>query len=116
MAQCHHGYEQDQCLICQVLGTTAAPATSTPRRRSWLGGRQSNAPVPATAAVPSTRRHRPLATVALGVVVILAAVLAVWILIGAFYLALRIVELIAVAFAAGWMGYRIGHWRGRHER
>lgn len=116
MALCHHGYEQDKCLICEVLGTTTVEPGRPVGRDGRLGGRHVPAPAPGTPTVPAPRRHRPLATVALVAVVVLAALLAAWVLAGAFFAILRIVEIVAVGFAAGWVGYRVGHWRGQHER
>jgi hypothetical protein len=120
MATCHHGYEQDQCLICQALGltTTATAGQGEATRRRWLPGRggTATAPVARPVATPAVRPRRPAATLALIAVVAVAALLAVWVVIGAVFAILRIVEIVAVAVAAGWVGYRVGHWRGRHER
>jgi hypothetical protein len=144
MARCLHGYEQGECLICQVLGDSGGgagpdrPATGGGRRsrRSerrggggrtataepvgtaplpGLGGRRAPTPVPHPESPPG-RRRRPLATAGLVAVVVVAVLAATWLLIGAFFAALRIVELAVVAVAAGWVGYRVGHWRGRRER
>ncbi len=35
---------------------------------------------------------------------------------GVLGLALHIAEYVAVALLSGWVGYRAGHWRARHER
>lgn len=119
MARCLHGYEQGHCLICEALATTTVDTDDRGgSHRSWLpGGRLPGRP-PATTAtgLVAERHHHPLATLALVAVVLMAAVLAGWVLLGAVYAILRILEIVAVAFAAGWVGYRVGHWQGRHER
>ncbi len=42
--------------------------------------------------------------------------LAAWALAGVVFGLLHVLELIAVAAAAGWAGYRIGHFRGSRQR
>lgn len=54
-----------------------------------------------------------LGAVAVGIVAI--GVVA-WLVVGVVFALLHVVELLAVAFVAGWAGYRVGHFRGRHER
>jgi len=41
---------------------------------------------------------------------------AFWAFGGLVHLALHIAELVAVGAASGWVGYRLGHVRGRHQR
>ena len=51
----------------------------------------------------------------LALMALLAIGAAVWILVGVVFTVLHVLELIAVAAGAGWVGYRIGHFRGsRH--
>ncbi len=38
---------------------------------------------------------------------------AIWVFAGVFLFALHIAEYVALALVAGWVGYRIGHARGR---
>jgi hypothetical protein len=47
------------------------------------------------------------------VVGIIVVALVAWALLGAVFTVLRTLELIAVAAVAGWVGYRVGHYRGR---
>jgi hypothetical protein len=48
---------------------------------------------------------------------LLAIGAAAWILAGIVFTILHVLELIAVAAGAGWVGYKIGHFRGsRHPR
>jgi hypothetical protein len=60
-------------------------------------------------------RARSLGWRMAGVVVIVAliALVSVWI-IGLAFAVLRIIELVATAVLAGWIGYHLGLYRGRH--
>jgi len=40
----------------------------------------------------------------------------VWLFGGPFSLAFHVVEYEAIAAGSGWVGFRLGHARGRHER
>ncbi len=80
------------------------------------GGRQ-DAARPDVVYGPDTRRGHSLASYALlGVLAIVAVVVAAWIVAGVLIGLLHALELLAVAAAAGWVGYRIGHYRGRRAR
>jgi hypothetical protein len=46
---------------------------------------------------------------------ILAVGAAIWLLAGVAFALLHVLELLVIAAGAGWAGYLIGHWRGRHE-
>lgn len=86
---CPHGLPAGECLICRTL------------------------PSPAGAAPAEHHHSHSLALRASGVIVALAAVaLVAWIVVGLVFAALRIIELALVAAAAGWAGYRLGHYRG----
>jgi hypothetical protein len=43
-------------------------------------------------------------------------VVGAWFVLGLFLAVVHIIELLAVAIAAGWAGYRIGLYRGRRLR
>jgi hypothetical protein len=43
---------------------------------------------------------------------LLAVGAAIWILSGVVFTVLHLLELIAIAAGAGWVGYRIGHYKG----
>jgi hypothetical protein len=40
---------------------------------------------------------------------------AIWLLAGVAFALLHVLELLVIAAGAGWVGYRLGHWRGRRE-
>jgi hypothetical protein len=67
---------------------------------------------------PDTRKPgRSLTSYAvLGAVGLLVVVVAAWVLVGVVIGLLHALELVLVAAVAGWVGYRIGHYRGRHQR
>jgi hypothetical protein len=97
---CQHGLTQEDCLLCRL-------------------------PIPAEEAraagvfqpAPPARRPSLLGTHFL----LLAAVVAVigvvaWIVAGAVFAIFHVVELLVVAVAAGWAGYRLGFYRGGRKR
>jgi hypothetical protein len=91
---CPHGLPRDKCQICQVLEPTAVPAgRRASMGRAGLGG---NLAVVAIAAV--------VGFVVLG-----------WVA-AAFFAVLRIVELLAVAAVAGWVGWKVGVQQGKRRR
>lgn len=91
---CPHGLARDTCQICQVLEPTAVPADRRPGLgRAGLGG---NLAVVAVAAV-------------VGFLVV------GWVA-AAFFAVLRIVELLAVAGVAGWVGFKLGVQQGKRRR
>ena len=130
-ATCNHGFAPADCLICRTLGTTTPPGTSVeapPDRRrhpevqplptavqsppARLDTTKPASPAPSD----SPRRHRSLGgSLVIALMALLAIGAAVWILVGVVFTVLHVLELIAVAAGAGWVGYRIGHFRGsRH--
>lgn len=131
MALCSHGFAPDDCLICATLASSAkkglgnGPAVAVEDRdrgesgrRSWPhrdpGRRGEAVSVVEPGPPPRHRERRPLATALLVVVALIAVVAGVWLVAGVVFALLRIIEVVAVAVAAGWIGYRVGHWRGRH--
>ena len=128
-ATCNHGFAPADCLICRTLGTTTRPATSL----ETLGGRRRHPEVqPPSTTVPSPparldttaapspsdtpRRHRRRGgSLVLALMVLLAVGAAAWILVGVVFTVLHVLELIAVAAGSGWVGYRIGHFRGSRQ-
>ena len=91
---CPHGLDRATCEICQVLDPTVLPARARQpaRRGAFPGG---------------------LATVA--VVVIVGFVVLSWVA-AAFFAVIRIVELLAIALVAGWVGFQLGTRRPRRPR
>jgi hypothetical protein len=91
---CPHGLTRDTCQICRVLEPTAVPGGRAPDRgRGRFGGN--------------------LAVVA--VVAVVGFVVFGWVA-AAFFAVLRIVELLAVALVAGWVGWKLGVQHGRRQR
>ena len=94
---CPHGLPPKTCQICRVLKPTTVPAGRSGRppstRRGGVGGN--------------------LAVVA--VVAIVGFVVVGWVA-AAFFAVLRIVELLAVAGVAGWVGFKVGVQKGKRQR
>ncbi len=123
MSKCAHGLEASQCLICQTLGTAPSPQVATegpPRGRRFGHGDRT----PQTARpdivfspnAPPQRRTRSLGFhVGLLIVAVLAVGLVVWLVAGIVLALLHVAELVLVALAAGWAGYRIGKHRGAKQ-
>jgi Flp pilus assembly protein TadB len=91
---CPHGLPRETCQICRVLEPTPVRAGRPERRRR--GGLPAN-----------------LATLA--IVAVVGFVVLGWVA-AAFFAVLRILELVAVAVVAGWVGYRLGVHQGRRNR
>ena len=133
MANCTHGFPQDQCLICQTLGTRQANAPDARRAQTAEASNvlvqdqlphplparaQGGAPLaqpgqPGTGKRPGRRSAK--ATVVTGLAVIVVGGLLIWAFAGLFELAFHIFEFAALALVAGWVGYKIGHAVGRHD-
>ncbi len=91
-AICPHGLPASDCLICPTL------------------------PRPATGDVPARRSSSRTAVHLVGVAGALVVLgLAAWALAGVVFGLLHVLELIAVAAAASWAGYRIGLFRGGRQ-
>ena len=131
MANCPHGFPQDECLICQTLGvrqpepaTKAAQAKAKVPSTVLVRDDEVARPLPARRAtqaeVPANRQRASGKTsVMVGLVLIVVGGLLVWAFGGLFRLAFHIFEYSALSIVAGWVGYRLGHWRGQrdqHER
>jgi hypothetical protein len=71
--------------------------------------------VHAQPAAPVRRHRSPAGSVVLVVAALLAVGAAVWILSAVVFTILHVIELIIVGAGCGWVGYKIGHFRGaRH--
>ena len=119
---CIHGFPHDGCLICRTLeagDTRTAQAVTATEPPPYQGRPKADRPDVVLTPPPVTaRRHRSLAG---SLVLVLAALLAVgaaaWILAAVVFTALHLLELIALGAGCGWVGYKIGHFRGaRHPR
>ncbi len=96
---CPHGNTPSTCAICQALDITEPS-----------GGRRAR-------LAPERRAGRSLgwSVVTLAVVAVVALVVVSWV--AAFvWAALRILELVAVAIVAGWVGWKVGVRHGRRSR
>jgi hypothetical protein len=134
MANCAHGFPQGECLICKTLGSSPAQSTATKTKPAKTKPVKSNGAVPAemlqtSVALPngratlSTRGPEPSSTGGRGgggmgtlwaiLVAIVVGGLLVWALAGVLSVAFHIVEYVAIALVAGWLGYKLGHARGR---
>jgi hypothetical protein len=90
-ALCPHGLPAPECLICPAL------------------------PQVATAAGAPQTRSRSSIHIA-GVVAVIAVIgVAAWIVAGVVFAILHVLELVAVGAVAGWVGYRVGHFRGSRQ-
>ena len=123
VANCAHGFPQGECLICQTLGGSQAKPTATKTKVGnspeamvpMSNGRTSPALVPA-----ETDRRRDGRRSGTGMssfwaimVAIVVGGLLVWALAGVLSVAFHIAEYAALALVAGWVGYKLGHSRGR---
>ncbi len=125
-AVCPHGYDPSTCLICQTLGTQPA-ATAAPPPQVANKGRRGRRRDTVTSAPPANVRPDVVyragtperhgtglgAHVALLVAALVVIGLVAWVVAGAVFAILHILELIVIAGLAGWAGYRLGHYRGR---
>jgi len=95
-ATCPHGLPPETCQICRVLEPTAVPAA-----RSGRGAARSGRGLGGNLAV-------------IAIVAVVGFVVFGWVL-AAFFAVLRILELVAVAFVAGWVGWKLGVRQGRRQ-
>ncbi len=129
MANCAHGFPQSECLICRTLGVTSSPAGGTKTKTRDAGSAEISGMLSTRpAALPETRPHQadlpearasrrrggisPLWPV-LGIIVVGGVLL--WAFAGVLSLAFHIGEFVAVGAIAGWLGYKLGHARGRRS-
>lgn len=118
---CIHGYAPGQCLICQTLQGAGGKDRPTKEKGRSPAGPATVAPLPTrvrpdtvVADAPPRGSFAGRAIVAFLIIAVVALV-AVW-AIGVAYAVLRAIELLAVALVAGWIGYRVGLYRGRHAK
>jgi hypothetical protein len=107
------------------LGSTRSRSTTTATKPTSSGRRGRKAQgdlgtvIPSEILAPNQRRSGgrsaggSLAAIAIGLII---AVIAAVALAGVVFTVLRILELVLVAAAAGWVGYHIGHFRGSRRR
>jgi hypothetical protein len=129
VANCAHGFPQNECLICRTLGVSPSPAGGTKTKTRDAGpGQFSELLATRPAALPDTRAQQaglpddrdnrgrrgmsPIWPV-LGIIVVGGVLL--WAFAGVVSLAFHIAEYVAVGAIAGWLGYKLGHARGRRS-
>jgi hypothetical protein len=129
VANCVHGFAQSECLICRTLGVSASPPVGTKTKTRDAGSAEISAMLSTRpAALPDTRgqqgdlaegrdnrgrrRMSPIWPV-LGIIVVGGVLL--WAFAGVVSLAFHIAEYVAVGAIAGWLGYKLGHFRGRRS-
>ena len=130
MANCAHGFPQSECLICRTLGVSSSPAGAPTKTKTRDAGSAEISGMLSTrpAALPETRpqqadlpdgragrgrRRMSLIWPVLGVIVVGGVLL--WAFAGVVSLAFHIGEYVAVGAIAGWVGYKLGHARGRRR-
>ena len=123
---CPHGFPPADCLICQTLGTGATPGrppgqVSTPTQPPYYGpgaaprGEQAVRPDAVYPAGTSQERRTFGSRVGWALVILALIMVAAWMLAGALFALVRLIELFVVAAAAGWVGFRLGVHRGRRS-
>lgn len=113
--RCEHGLPADECLICKTLGSTSTATKSRPGRRATRtssGALTDRPPVEVVSRRPPRSLTSRLTFWGLALV---ALALAVWFVVGLVAVVFHVIALVAVAAAAGWLGYKIGHWQGRRH-
>jgi hypothetical protein len=121
VANCAHGFPQSECLICQTLGSSPAQTTATktkvvspPEVAALSNGRTSPALATREADDPPARRTAKGTSSFWAILVaIVVGGLLVWAFAGVLSVAFHIAEYVALALVAGWVGYKLGHSRGR---
>jgi Flp pilus assembly protein TadB len=120
---CIHGFAPGTCLICQTLEDRPAKATKqaegkTSRRAARAIPPAATAPAavrPDAVIAPRETRGSGIGIRLLGFAVVVIAALVVVSLVAHVVLAvLRILELVAAAVVAGWIGWKLGVHHGRH--
>jgi len=113
--------------VCKTLaqidalsGTRTTTATSSTGRRGRRSRVQSDARITPVEIItgrgrPATRRSFGT-HVAIFLLVFALAAASVWVVAGIFFAIVRLIEVVIVAIVAGTLGYRLGHYRGRHQQ
>jgi Flp pilus assembly protein TadB len=120
---CIHGFAPGTCLICQTLqGGTATATKEDSGRGRQKRGRSDPAPVavavrPDRVTPPEPRHSSGLGLKMFGLLALaVVAIVGAWIIVGLVLAVLHIVELIAAALVAGWIGWMLGVHHGRRSR
>jgi hypothetical protein len=123
VANCAHGFPQNECLICQTLGSSPGQATATKTKVAKpaepVAALSNGRAAPALATrdadkTPATRRNGGGTGMFWAILVaIVVGGLVIWAFAGLVSVAFHIAEFVALALVAGWVGYKLGHHRGR---
>ena len=122
VANCAHGFPQGECLICQTLGSSPPQSTATKTKvvsppdavAALSNGRTSGALATREAdEAPARRGGKGTSPFWAILVAIVVGGLLVWAFAGVLSVAFHIAEYVALALVAGWVGYKLGHSRGR---
>jgi Flp pilus assembly protein TadB len=121
VANCVHGFPQSECLICQTLGGSSTKSTATKTKpaspaepfSALPNGRTSPTLAKREPEPEAQRSGRGMSTFWAILVAIVVGGLLVWAFAGVVSVAFHIAEYVALALVAGWVGYKLGHARGR---
>ena len=120
VANCAHGFPQSECLICQTLGSSPAQSKATktqvanpPQMAALSNGRSSATLATREPDAPAPGRRSGMGSFGAILVAIVVGGLLVWAFAGVLSVAFHIVEYVAIALVAGWIGFKLGHARGR---
>jgi Flp pilus assembly protein TadB len=133
---CSHGFDQSECLICKTLGTAPAQSKAGQSKAGQSKATKTKVASPLStaelAAVPAStslatrgttngarepgRERRGPGFFWMLLAGIVVAALVIWAFWGVVSLAFHVAEYVLIALVAGWIGYKIGHARGRHSQ
>lgn len=112
---CIHGFAPDGCLICRTLSTGEGRTTQLAEQSPYRPLPSPARPDAVRAQAPRGHRRSFAGSLVLVLAALVAAGAAAWILVGLVFTVLHVLELVAVGAGCGWVGYKIGHFRGaRH--
>jgi hypothetical protein len=121
---CIHGFPAGQCLICQTLQKGDDRGGQKPGRRGRTATKPQPASIqparPATVRPDAVLRPEPAARggsvglklAGIAVIVVLVVLAGVWIA-SLVWSVLHLVQLVAAALVAAWLGYQVGLFRGK---
>lgn len=113
---CIHGNDPRTCIVCKTL----AEVDSLTGQGSGRQQARATAPVDLVSRGGHSqgleRAHHFGFHIAVFAAILVAAAISVWFVAGIIFSAIRLIEVLLVAVAAGTLGYRVGRARGRRER
>jgi hypothetical protein len=127
-SNCIHGFAAGQCLICQTLQSGGDNGDRKGGRRAKTATRAQPALIPPQQPQPTSVRpdavYRPqpaegggggslgLKLAGMAVVVVLVILAGLWIA-SLVWSVLHLIQLVAAALVAAWLGYQVGVFRGK---